>query len=119
MIDYEAIRSCLEVELEEEIKLGLEKDRYIVQLEQVKVNNFQMANNWLASTPNASADRTTLLEMEENIKSTLEALECALKEMEVLRSRKTALSGANRALRDEFVKKTEIWEEKLLKLQKV
>lgn len=113
--DYEVMRSCLEVELEEEIKLGKERDQYLIQLEQVKVNNFQMANNWLASTPNSGANGNTLLEMEENVNSTLEALECALKEMEVLRSRKAAINKANRVLREDFMKKRNEWEERMCK----
>lgn len=104
------MRNCLEVELEEEIKLGQERDRYLVQLEQIKLHDFQMANNWVASTPNAAASSNALLEMEENVNSTLEALECALKEMEVLRSRKAAVNRANRVLREEFMRRREEWE---------
>lgn len=115
--DYEIIKNSLEVELNEEIKLGQQKDQYITELEQAKVNNFQMASNWLASTPNAAADGNALLEMEENVNSTIEALECALKEMEVLRSRKAAINRANRVLREEFMQKRGEWEVKLIKLK--
>ncbi|KAK3930223.1 Tax1-binding protein 1-like protein B [Frankliniella fusca] len=113
--DYEVLTKCLEVELEEEMKLAKERDSYLVQVEQTKVHNLQMANNWLASTPSSTDNGNTLLEMEENVNSTLEALECALKEMDVLRSRKAAINKANRILREDFMQKKAEWEDRLTK----
>lgn len=118
-LDYEIMRKCLEVELEEEIKLGKERDSYLVQVEQTKVHNLQMANNWLASTPTSADNGNTLLEMEENINSTLEALECALKEMDILRTRKAAINKANRILREDFMQKKADWEDRMTKQKNV
>ena len=107
---YDVLRNCLENELEEMLKAGQERDRYLVELENIKLHGLQAANNWVASTPNASANGNALLEMEENVNSTLEALECTLKEMDFLRSRKAAISQANRTLREEFMLKRKEWE---------
>ncbi|XP_026281434.1 calcium-binding and coiled-coil domain-containing protein 2 isoform X3 [Frankliniella occidentalis] len=113
--DYEIMRNCLEVELEEEMKLSKERDLYLAQVEQIKVHSLQMANNWLASTPTSTENGNTLLEMEENVNSTLEALECALKEMDIMRSRKAAINKANRILREDFMQKKAEWEDRLIK----
>lgn len=69
--------------------------------------------------PNSAGNIDKVREMEDNMNSTLEALECCMKEMEVLRSRKAAINRTNRTLREEFMLKQEEWKERELKQKSV
>ncbi|XP_034241818.1 rootletin-like isoform X2 [Thrips palmi] len=110
--DYEVIRKTLEAELQEELKLSAEREKYVAQLEKTKLSNLENNFTHLSGLQNTTGNTDKIREMEDNMNSTLEALECCMKEMEVLRSRKAAINRTNRTLREEYMKKQEYWKER-------
>lgn len=105
--------------MQEELKLSAERDDYVAQLERTKLNDLENIFARLSSLPNTSGNIDKVREMEDNMNCTLEALECCMKELEVLRSRRAAINRNNRTLREEFMHKQEEWKERELQQKSV
>lgn len=113
--DYEVIKNTLEIELQEELSLSAERENYVAQLEKTKLNSLENTFAQLSNMQSTAGNIDKVREMEDNMNSTLEALECCMKEMEVLRSRKAAINRTNRILREDFMLKLGAWKERDLK----
>lgn len=105
--------------MQEELNLSADRDKYVAELEKMKLNNLENTFAQLSGMQNTAGNIDKVREMEDNMNSTLEALECCMKEMEVLRSRKAAINRTNRVLREEFMQKQEFWKESELNQKSV